>query len=607
MAATPRGAGDRNLKHPAPLALPDGVARDGARQSEVPILPLPASCMHRLARRRFVRSLTSLVLLAACAAPQVDAPGRNGTQPTEPVIDRGRLELLLHAFAHDSMEGRAAGSEGARRAARFLAAELERLGVRPAGENGSYLQSVPLVWRSASPASAVHLGGEPLTWGTDYLLARPVVPPPPARDVEALVAGRIGTAQRTWLDAEHFRGKALVLLPPAAAIRQFRSVIPAHPDQMSRAAHAAVIIYVLPEPIDEAQRQAARQGDVEMSFASRPGTPAGPPTLFLSPAAAQRLFGRPVEQLRTGDRGGPLTVDLRILEEPRPTYNVVAVIPGSDPALRGQYVAIGAHLDHEGVGRATDADSIRAYAIAVRELRRANGWRVPTREQVAAIRIDMDSLRRVHPQPRDSIFNGADDDASGSVAMLEIARSLRERRPKRSILLVWHTAEELGLYGAEYFTDHPTVPRDSIVAQLNVDMIGRGTAADGPDGGPSYLQLIGSRRLSSELGTLVEEVNAARERPFGIDYRFDAEGHPQQYYCRSDHYMYARYGIPVAFFTTGSHVDYHAATDHAEYIDYAKLTDVAQLVHDVALRIADRPSRLTVDGLRPDPRGECVQ
>ncbi len=194
-------------------------------------------------------------------------------------------------------------------------------------------------------------------------------------------------------------------------------------------------------------------------------------------------------------------------------------------------------------------------------------------------------------------------------AVLEIAEQMAalSTAPKRSILFVWHVGEEKGLLGAAYFADHATVPRDSIVAQINVDMIGRGGVRDVPGGGPGYLQLIGSRRLSTELGDLIEAVNRRRERPFTFDYQYDATGHPQQFYCRSDHYMYARYGIPVVFMSTGGHVDYHMPTDEPQYLDYDKLRDVTQFIHDVAVEIANRPARLVVERPKPNPRGQCVQ
>src|SRR5690606_16958045 len=161
-----------------------------------------------------------------------------------------------------------------------------------------------------------------------------------------------------------------------------------------------------------------------------------------------------------------------------------------------------------------------------------------------------------------------------SVALLEIAEAMSRAdvAPRRSMLFVWHTAEELGLFGAQWYSDNPTVPRDSIVAMLNSDMIGRGAADDLDFGGPGYMQLIGTRRLSTELGNLVEEVNRSENFGLTFDYQFDADGHPQQFYCRSDHYEYAKHGIPVTFFTTGGHRDYHQLTDEPQYVNYPKLT-----------------------------------
>jgi Zn-dependent M28 family amino/carboxypeptidase len=172
------------------------------------------------------------------------------------------------------------------------------------------------------------------------------------------------------------------------------------------------------------------------------------------------------------------------------------------------------------------------------------------------------------------------------------------------------------MLGSSYFTDHPTVSRDSIVGQLNIDMIGRGRANDATGeskdgkllhGGNGYLQLIGSRRLSTELGDLVESTNKRGGFGFNFDYALDANGHPQNIYCRSDHWAYARWGIPVVFFTTGGHADYHQVTDEPQYIDYTHMSQVAQLIHATAVNVANLGHRLVVDKPKPDPRGMCQQ
>jgi hypothetical protein len=304
--------------------------------------------------------------------------------------------------------------------------------------------------------------------------------------------------------------------------------------------------------------------------------------------------------------------------EPVLARNVVGVIPGSDPALRGQYIAIGAHPDHVGTrpGGPLDHDSLRAFNTMVQRIVEARTGEAPgspgtglTPAERATIRVNVDSLRRIRPARLDSIYNGADDDGSGSIAVLEVAEAVARSaaKPRRSLLFVWHTGEEGGLRGSRFFGDNPTVPRDSIVAQLNMDMVGRGTAWDRAGGGPDYLQIVGSRRLSTELGDIVESVNNTSSRPLRFDYSWDANGHPQRIYCRSDHYNYARHGIPIAFFTTGLHMDYHQLTDEPQYIDYERLRRISQLVHDVAVRLGNLDHRVVVDKPKPDPAASCVQ
>ena len=153
----------------------------------------------------------------------------------------------------------------------------------------------------------------------------------------------------------------------------------------------------------------------------------------------------------------------------------------------------------------------------------------------------------MRPSRRDSIFNGADDDASAVAVALELAEYFLRHPARRSILLVFHTAEEKGLFGASHFTDHPTVPRDSIIAQVNMDQVSRGGPEDIEGAARRTLFVLGSRRISTPLGDLVDRLNRQPQNRFTLDYSLDAPSHPANAYCRSDHYMYARYGIPVVF------------------------------------------------------------
>ena len=243
-----------------------------------------------------------------------------------------------------------------------------------------------------------------------------------------------------------------------------------------------------------------------------------------------------------------------------PARNVIAVIPGSDPALRGEYVSISGHNDHVGFNhRPVDHDSIRAFDQIIRPLGADSPPHAPSAAEAAQIRTILDSLRRLHTPRLDSINNGADDDGSGTIGLIEIAEAFARSgvHPRRSILLVSHTAEEKGLLGSAWYTDHATVPLDSIVAEFDIDMIGRGAASDIAAGGPTYLEVVGLRRLSKEFGDWVESVNAKEPQPFVFDYEYDVPSHPLQCYCRADHYSYARYGIPSVSLSRGEHRDYH--------------------------------------------------
>jgi Zn-dependent M28 family amino/carboxypeptidase len=186
------------------------------------------------------------------------------------------------------------------------------------------------------------------------------------------------------------------------------------------------------------------------------------------------------------------------------------------------------------------------------------------------------------------------------MAMLEIAEAIIRApvKPKRSTLFVWHTAEEDGLTGSNWFTDNTTVPITSIVAQINMDMIGRGRAEDVIGGGPDYLGMLGASRLSSELGARVEAVNRRQAKPLALDARFDRPISWQGYnniYGRSDHANYARYNIPIVFFFTGLHADYHQVTDEPQYLDYPHYTRIVQFVHDLTVDVANLAKRPAVD------------
>lgn len=559
-----------------------------------------------------------VVAVAACSSaappPPAPAPPPSPSRParvepgrTAPEITAADLTLRLGAFADDSMLGRKAGTVGNVRATDYLAAELARMGVEPAGENGTYFQTIPLGQRAIDTTAVMNVGTQVLVLGRDYL-------PLPQLGAWSfgmrgsldgavtVYGGRLGDSTG-GLTAEQWTGRLVLLLPPAGQVNALAAIGQAARDYQRAAGVAfAVLDFIRPE-----EQRFLREPQEGLGL----DLPDGPLGMFVTQQTAATLLGMAPDTARVGQVGAAIGGSFRFVTRPlaHPARNVIGLVRGSDPALRHQYVAIGAHNDHVGTGDPVDHDSVWAYNHVIRPQGAESPNRPPTAEESQRIRSLRDSLRAERPARVDSVFNGADDDGSGSVTVLEIAEALvhAPTKPRRSILFVWHTAEEAGLYGAAHFTDQPTVPRDSIVAQLNMDMVGRGGTGDIADGGPGYMQIIGSRRLSTELGDLVEAVNVRGGYGFRFDYAFDADGHPQNYYCRSDHYMYARYGIPIAFFSSGSHQDYHQRTDEPQYIDYDKMARFGRFIVDVARAVADLDHRVVVDKPKPDPKGQCRQ
>jgi hypothetical protein len=558
-----------------------------------------------------IAAVIALTLLPT-ALPAQSLPLKLAPTPTETAVTAADLMTRLYIFADDSMQGREAGTAGHLRGADYIARELARLGLEPAGENGTFFQDFPLeVTRLAADARVLDGAGTALD-ASHYL----IMPPGPlpligaafqAENATLVFGGRLG--QPGLLPPEAAAGKLVLFVPGTDGPDAWQFWSQLGPQVYQRYTSARGLLFASLEAIPANLRDYLGSPQIGMPNPLAP--PATLPVMWVSREAAQRLLGGSVDRALPGTPGrAPVTIVAGHERVPTdaPARNVVAMVRGSDPALRGKYVALGAHSDHDGIRPpAQDHDSLRAFNTVVRPNGAEDAEKEPTPAQMDTVRALIDSLRALRPARADSIMNGADDDGTGSMAMLELAEYFMAHPTRRSLLFVWHTAEEKGLFGARHFTDNPTVPRDSIVANLNMDMIGRGGADDLTGGGPGYLQLIGSRRLSTQLGNLVEEVNRAGNHGFTFDYQYDADGHPQQYYCRSDHYMYARHGIPVVFFTTGSHRDYHMLTDEPQYIDYDKYARVTRFIGAVSQAIADLDARPVVDGPRPDPQGQCRQ
>ena len=529
-----------------------------------------------------------LAVLASCASPGAPPeamprpanPEASAVLPapqprpgeTLPQIHEDDLRLRIGILAHDSLAGRESGTPGKAMAGAYLAAEVARLGLLPGGDGGTFFQAVPLERREtrvtldhrpgigAAPGTGLSLddlafisglggipatartGGDgPLVWG-GYLVDPSV--PPGALAAEAL------------LDAV-----VIVSVEPAPGVGGDATELPPRPELatlLGPMSPASAVVLVADGDVAEFWDYAvdlARKGAVTRPQGDAPLD--GPPFFLIHPQALERLLGGPVADNTHPVSGlGTLAFTLETTVTPFHDRNVIAIVPGVDPELAGEFMTLGAHYDHLGIGAPIDGDSI---------------------------------------------YNGAQDNASGTAALLEVAEYLahlpESERPRRSVLFIWSAAEEWGLLGSEFFTDSPTVPRDGMVAHLNLDGVGRNH--------PDTVFLTGSRRLSTEFGAWIEAANEALEPPFFLNYTYDTPGHPDRIYCGSDHWSFARYGIPSAMIGE-LFDDYHKPSDTVDRIEYEKVTRVAHFATRIALQVANGPGRPFVDGPIPDPGAPCA-
>jgi len=547
----------------------------------------------------------ALTTLACSGSPRPSTSSGSARVVTTTDITAADLRRRLFLITDDSTLGRETGSEGDFKTTEYIADEFRRLGLEPAGDNGTYYQTIPFWLAAVDPASTLTAGAATLTVGRDFLPATLGAPPSVLNNTATIYGGSLADTSQ-WISRSQAAGKVVVIDLPGGS--EFRGA------PMARWAGAAAVAFVVLE--GAAPEQVARLRSGRPASDSLRNTNAIP-TIWITRRAATTILGADPAALSAGAAGNALTGRFDIARSPIrfPVRNVVGILRGSDPKLNKQYLSLSAHHDHVGFDRSpVDHDSLRAVNSVVRPMGADSPQREPTAAQWQRIRPILDSLRKVNRPRLDSIRNGADDDGSGTVSLLEIAEAMsRGKRPARSILFVSHAAEEAGLLGSKWFTDHATVPTDSIVAEIDQDMVGRGTVNDFPRGGtgagsPTYLEVIGAKRLSREFGDTLEAANSRQPVPFVFDYTYDAPGHPLQYYCRADHYSYARYGIPAVAFSRGEHMDYHQVTDEAQYISYPDLLRVSKMVFDAAMAIGNMPVRPQLSVPKPtNPNAQCRQ
>jgi hypothetical protein len=501
-------------------------------------------------------------------------------------ITAARLREHLTFVAADAREGRDTPSRGLDETAQYIADDLKKLGLKPAGDDGTYFQRITLRRDKVDPASTTFaLSDQPSKFGEDFLVAST----PGTAEGQLVFVGHGWLVKSKNIDAYKgidVKDKIMVvagsgLLPGMTRADVSGTAGVDYDDAASYGKrNGARGMIVVPRTRDynrfwSFRRSAAARGFYQVERFSAPNA-SSLPTIFPSQKLLDALFaGESVtgadvlKQAQSGETAAAFALSpqkrvkfaVASSSETATTQNVVAVLEGRDPQLKSEYVALGAHYDHIGIG-APDATG-------------------------------------------DRINNGADDDGSGTVSILNIAEAFAKgERPRRSILFVWHCGEEKGLWGSQYFTNYPTVPLDRVVAQLNIDMIGRSkkvgdtNPANKDLTGPDEIYVIGSKMMSTDLGDLSERVNSSYLN-IAFNYKYDDPRDPNRFFFRSDHYNYAQKGVPIIFYFDGVHEDYHRPSDSVEKIDFQKMEKVARTVFATATELANAPARPRVDKKLP--------
>lgn len=444
-------------------------------------------------------------------------------------------------FLATQCEGRGTGQPGYQLAADYVAARFKEIGLRPVGDDGTYFQNATFFRSRTAPGSTEVRLGNKLSLDD--------------RDVQLDTSGSVNLAGSIVLvrangpaarlqDPELLNGK-FVILEARDVSRQFRNDV-----YLSGGVGYLELVKTLPSPTWDVSQTEPTEG----GFTNADGyiTFAGARRLLDASAPnGGRYLDAPIAPGSAMEREYLTRIHIRSKwhVEPVKVPNVVGLLEGADPTLRGEYVGVGAHLDHLG-------------------------------------------------KHGDVVFPGADDDGSGDAALLCIAKAFatNPEKPRRSILFMAFFGEEMGLLGSTFLTAHPPLPLESMVAELQMDMVARDSygiqnrdpsRVDKREENLDTIRLVGSKRISTELDRIVQEEN----RYVGFRFKYDSE----DVYTRSDHFNFARRGIPIAFLFDGFTPDYHQPTDTVDKIDFLKLTNAAKLYYLTAMDVADLDHRLAHD------------
>lgn len=565
-------------------------------------------------------------------------------------VTPAELTEYLTYLSSDQLTGRQIYTEGYGLAAGYIQEHLRKWGVKPVGENGTYLQTMKNRGYKVTRNSTVtvEVGGQTRTFKQGEHVTFPVASGG-KQTVTLNGAQFIGTNAApvagldlkgklaVWMNATATAGAGrFARIPQNAGVNGAISAgatgavgfapAPPAPTAATEALAKAQEALAQAQAAVTAAQAAARGNDGGLAGRGGPGGRGGAAPIPSDLTTVQNVE-LPVTPNFTGDEAffefllsaspakfadlkaladkgaamTPFAVNAKVtitvdntfeVVSQQLAHNVVGVIEGSDPKLKDTYVMYGAHLDHNGYSQAGTGNpgSVSGCrnrsAVALAAVTKAGKTPVKgapaapagaVAPPVNANRFDLG----------DYINNGADDDGSGSATLMGVARAFATGpRPKRSIILIWHAGEEAGLLGSRYNADFPIVPLDKVQAVLNMDMVGRDDCDNLEGDYTNSVFLVGDDRISTDLHNVIVQTNQAMTRPLALDYEMNDPADPEGVYTRSDHYSYASKGIPVAFFTTGLHPDYHRVSDSVEKILFPKMARIGQLMYESGFAIA---------------------
>lgn len=499
-----------------------------------------------------------ILVMAMAATTAAQAQKIADPRPFANSITSDDLKKHLYIVAGPGMEGRETATEGQRKAAAYIESQFRLLGLNP-GNNGNFQAGFP-VYQDSLISATIEVNGKQFALANDFFINLNLANTSTLLSSEVVFAG-YGTNDSSNNDHKDLDAQGKIVL-----------VMPGPPPSRSGGASAGNRTRFNPfAMLDAAQKKgAAAVLMVQSGFPRRSMPTKGPQhlhgfkktilpnTFYISEAVAKAIMGNDYETAKDAGKNGNLqaktyeaNIKLEVKKEMNEltSSNVIGFLEGSDK--KDEYVFITAHYDHLG----KRSDSV--------------------------------------------IYYGADDDGSGTVSILELAEAFTKAKaagkgPRRSIVFMTVSGEEKGLWGSEHYSDHPLFPLEKTTVDLNIDMIGRSDPKRKIGDSTNYVYVVGDDKLSSDLRPISEAMNKKYTK-LELDYKYNAPKDPERIYYRSDHYNFARKGVPIIFYFNGTHNDYHRPTDTPDKINYKLLAKRAQLVFYTAWEMANRNEMLKRD------------